>query len=535
MTKTAIYCRVSSKHQEKEKTIESQIAEIKRICKENNAEIVKEYIDNGFSGESLDRPALDQLRDDAKKGIWQCLYIHSSDRLGRDHIDQGLVLRELKKEGIQVIFKDRPLTEENKLQTDIESLLAEHEKRQFIERSRRGKLHKAKNKGIVGYQPKFGLRYITKYQDKKKERGYYKINKKEAKIVNLMFDLYVKYQGTGAVAKELHRRGIRTRRWRVWTPSRIRVLLQEETYIGNAYFNKLRCIEPKIKKKSYTKRVRSSVELRDKKEWIPIRMPAIVDKAKFDFVQKLLKKTHRDFNEHRGNYLLGGILKCDKCGTRMVGETWKKGKSIYRRYRCADRARKYPIKDYCHSKSAWAEVIESKVWEIIKMSASDPDFAERLLSHYNKKYNNNNLLLERKKELITEKEAIKEKEKSIYDTCEELKKRDINTEELFKRLEDYDKRKKEIDIDLKEIDNRVKQADNRNLIINKIKGSGKQMLRHIDNFDFEDKKRFLRAVLQKLTYNSDTKQIFVKGYIPLEPLKISSDLVGKKELTPVFL
>lgn len=534
MTKTAIYCRVSSKHQEKEKTIESQIAELKRICKENNAEIVKEYIDNGFSGESLARPALDQLRDDSKEGIWQCLYIHSADRLGRDHIDQGIVLRELKKLGIKVFFKNRTLTEENKLLTDIESLLAEHEKRQFLERTRRGKLHKARNRGIVGYQPKFGLRYITKYQDPN-EKGYYEINEEEANVVNLMFDLYVKYQGTGAVAKELDKRGIRTRRWKVWTPSRIRVLLQEETYIGKAYFNKRRCIEPEIKRKNYTKRVRTSVELRDRKEWIPIKMPTIVDKEKFDFVQILLKKTHRDFDKHRGNYLLGGILKCDKCGTRMVGETWRKGDRIYRRYRCADRARKYPIKDYCHSKSAWAEVIEGKVWETIKMATSDPDFVERLLSHYDKKHNNNNLLLEQKRELIIEKEAVKEKEKSIYDICEDLKKRDINTEELFKRLEDYDKRKKEIDIDLKEIDKRVKQSDNRNLIINKIKSSGKQMLRHIDNLDFEDKKRFLRAVLQKLTYNSDTKQINIVGYVPIEPERIEDSLVGKKEYAPVFL
>ena len=117
------------------------MAEIKDICKKNEDIIIKEYIDDGWSGETLARPGLDELRDDAGKGIWSNLYILCPDRLGRDHIDQGIVLRELKRQGIQVVFKDAPLTEDNKLQKDIESLLAEYENKQRRERVRRGKLH----------------------------------------------------------------------------------------------------------------------------------------------------------------------------------------------------------------------------------------------------------------------------------------------------------------------------------------------------------------------------------------------------------
>ncbi|GAI50410.1 unnamed protein product, partial [marine sediment metagenome] len=101
MKLVSIYARVSSEQQEKEKTIESQIAEVREICKRDKVKIIKEYIDDGWSGSTLARPGLDQLRDDAKKGLWKTIYINSSDRLGRDHIDQGIVLREFKKEGIQ--------------------------------------------------------------------------------------------------------------------------------------------------------------------------------------------------------------------------------------------------------------------------------------------------------------------------------------------------------------------------------------------------------------------------------------------------
>jgi len=89
MKKAAIYARVSTEKQEKEKMIESQIEELREFCEKNDFLIVKEYVDDGWSGETLARPALDQLRDDASKKLFDVVCIHSPDRLARKFIYQG--------------------------------------------------------------------------------------------------------------------------------------------------------------------------------------------------------------------------------------------------------------------------------------------------------------------------------------------------------------------------------------------------------------------------------------------------------------
>src|SRR5207245_6556341 len=72
---------------------------------EKNEEIVTgRYTDDGFSGAMLDRPALDKLRADAERKVFTKLYIHSPDRLARDLMLQLLIVKELRKHGIDVVF-----------------------------------------------------------------------------------------------------------------------------------------------------------------------------------------------------------------------------------------------------------------------------------------------------------------------------------------------------------------------------------------------------------------------------------------------
>jgi site-specific DNA recombinase len=77
----AFYCRVSTAQQEKEETIEVQQLKLKEIYQGQN--VVKEYSDNGVSGGSLDRPAMNQLREDAKKDLFDVVAVYSLSRLSR--------------------------------------------------------------------------------------------------------------------------------------------------------------------------------------------------------------------------------------------------------------------------------------------------------------------------------------------------------------------------------------------------------------------------------------------------------------------
>jgi len=97
------------------KTIKSQLEELREICK--NFQVVREYIDDGWSGETLAGPALDRLRDDAEKSLFEAIYVHSVDRLSRNLYQQGILVEELRGRGIEIFIKDKPI--DNTLEGEI--------------------------------------------------------------------------------------------------------------------------------------------------------------------------------------------------------------------------------------------------------------------------------------------------------------------------------------------------------------------------------------------------------------------------------
>jgi site-specific DNA recombinase len=106
----ALYARVSSEHQAEANTIDSQVAEIRTRIAADGVDLrsVLAFIDAGYSGASLVRPALERLRDVAAAGGLDRLYVHGPDRLARHYAYQVLLLEELTQRGVEVILLNRP-------------------------------------------------------------------------------------------------------------------------------------------------------------------------------------------------------------------------------------------------------------------------------------------------------------------------------------------------------------------------------------------------------------------------------------------
>ena len=107
----ALYARVSSDQQADANTIDSQVAALRAQITADGFDLhsVVEFIDAGYSGSSLVRPALERLRDVAAAGGMDRLYVHCPDRLARHDAYQVLLLEELTQRGVEVIFLNRPL------------------------------------------------------------------------------------------------------------------------------------------------------------------------------------------------------------------------------------------------------------------------------------------------------------------------------------------------------------------------------------------------------------------------------------------
>lgn len=107
----AIYARVSSEQQVALQTIESQIAALLERAKVDRLLIptTMQFIDNGYSGTTLRRPALERLRDTVHGGLITRIYIQSPDRLSRKFSNQILLVEEFRKECVEIVFLNRQL------------------------------------------------------------------------------------------------------------------------------------------------------------------------------------------------------------------------------------------------------------------------------------------------------------------------------------------------------------------------------------------------------------------------------------------
>ena len=186
----AIYARVSSDQQAERHTIDSQLAELKARALQDGYQVREDmlFIDNGHSGASLIRPALERLRDLIAFSAVDVVYVHAPDRLARSYAHQVLLLEEFSRAGTQVVFLNRPIgdTPEDSLLLQLQGMFAEYERAKVLERSRRGKRHRAQAGAVsVLARAPFGYRYITREAGGGAAR--YEIDEDAARIVRQIF------------------------------------------------------------------------------------------------------------------------------------------------------------------------------------------------------------------------------------------------------------------------------------------------------------------------------------------------------------
>jgi site-specific DNA recombinase len=142
MERAVLYARVSGDGQQKEGTIESQVFELKRQIAAAGHVLAKEYIDDGITGTIMERPALEQLRQDAKADLFDRIYFHAADRIAREAAHQRIIIGELLKRGKQLTIggKQYEETPEGKLMLNLLGLFSEYERDKIMERMTRGRL-----------------------------------------------------------------------------------------------------------------------------------------------------------------------------------------------------------------------------------------------------------------------------------------------------------------------------------------------------------------------------------------------------------
>ena len=386
----AIYARVSSEQQAQAHTIDSQIVALHERVSNDGLDLAgeMEFIDEGYSGSTLVRPALERLRDMVAAGVIDRLYIHSPDRLARKYAYQVLLVDEFRRSGVEVVFLNRELgqTPEDDLLLQVQGMIAEYERAKIIERNRRGKRHAARSGSVNALSgAPYGYRYVTKQEGGGQAR--YEIAIEEARVVRKIFEWVGKERVTiGEVCRRLANAGEKTRKGKAfWDRSVVWGVLKNPAYIGEAGFGKTRNgpLRPRLRAqrgRPVQPRRASSIFDVAREEWLSIPVPALVDRQVFEAAQEQLCENQRQMREGaRGaSYLLQGLVVCNVCsyafcGKRISNKSAKGKPRDYAYYRCVGTdAYRFGGHRVCDNHQVRTDLLDLAVWQQVRILLEHP-------------------------------------------------------------------------------------------------------------------------------------------------------------------
>ena len=401
--RAAFYARVSSEAQARDKTIVSQVAALRERIAADGVTMLPDaaYIDEGHSGSSLVRPALERLRDAVAAGDIDRVYVLAPDRLARRHAHQALLMEEFRRAGIEVAFLNRPIgaSPEDDLLLQIQGVIAEYERAQILERGRRGRRHAARSGSVSALAgAPYGYRYITR------ERGggvaRFEIVPEEARFVRLIFAwVGLDRLSLREVCRRLQQAECRTRSGTTrWWASTLHGMIENPAYTGRAMYGRFHAVEPKPRLRpirnhpAHSSRPTTRVPV-PSEDWVAVPVPAIVDPAVAEAARAQLAENRRRKREQtRGpGWLLQGLVVCRRCGYAYYGkatpglaERHRPGAFGYGAYRCiGSDGHRFDGKAVCANRPVRSDRLERVVWAHIEAVLNDP---QRITHEYRRRF-----------------------------------------------------------------------------------------------------------------------------------------------------
>jgi site-specific DNA recombinase len=390
MAIAAIYARVSSDKQREENTIASQTSALIDFARSRGYQVPTDWVfeDEGYSGASLVRPGLERVRDLAAEGQIEAVLVHAPDRLSRRYAYQILLIEELARHGVETVFIRAPqaATAEDQLLVQFQGMIAEYERAQILERSRRGKRHRARQGQInVLSGAPYGYRYVRKSDN---GAARYEIIDVEADIVRMVYDHYiVDGMSIGAITRLLNERGVPTRKQiSRWERSTVWAMLRNPAYKGTACFGKTETAS----RQRITRplRLRGGVGSRDsahrerpRADWIEITVPAIVEDDIFARARELLEQNKKLAPRRTIEpSIVQGLVFCSKCGYALSRTSTRSSARNIHYYRClgSDAWRRLggPV---CDNRPIRQDLLDQVVWTEVVRLLEDPSLIQNEL------------------------------------------------------------------------------------------------------------------------------------------------------------
>src|SRR6266487_2706655 len=522
MNKTAaIYARVSSDRQKENHTIASQTAALIEYAQKNGYSVPPEWVfqDEGYSGAILVRPGLEALRDLAAEGQIAAVLVYSPDRLSRKYAYQVLLAEELSRCGVELIFLQSPVgtTPEDRLLLQFQGMIAEYERAQIIERTRRGKRHKAQQ-GVVSVLSgaPYGYRYVRKNDT---SAAYFQVLEAEAQVVRLVFETYTQ-QGLSinALARLLNERQIPTRSAKTrWERSTVWGMLRNPAYQGRACYGKTevrprqRITRPLRQRQGMPSRNSASHE-RPHADWIEVPVPPLVSEEMFALAQEQLEQNKHHAPRHTIEpTLLQGVLVCQLCGYALYRTSTRTAKQKVYYYRCIGsdgyRRLKGPV---CTNRPIRQDALDEVVWSEIMRLLEDSTLVQSEIDRRRELARKADPLRQRDAELRREQVRLEKNiERLVTAYQEEL----VTLPQLRQRMPQLRKQAQALESELKSLELAAVDDAKYLQLAESLAGFRTKLRARAETLEVRERQQVLRLVLKEVLVGYDT--ITLRHSIPV--------------------
>jgi len=517
--RAAIYARVSTERQERQQTIDSQLSALRAWAEAGGHELNDRHVfrDEGYSGARLDRPGLDALRDAVRDGEVEVLGILAPDRLARNYAYQALLLEEFRRAGCAVAFLGRAISDDpgDQLLLQIQGAVAEYERALLSERFRRGKLQKARAGQFVGVHAPYGYRRLPRRDGSASQLA---VDETEAEVVRMLYGWLIEERLT---LRQILKR-LNAGPWlprcgrRPWAAGTVHHMLSDPVYAGTAYANRYECVpasEP-CGGREPGRGGKGRIRLRPQEQWIPIAVPALVDRATAErAAAQLARNTALALrNNKKHDYLLRCLLTCGGCGLAMCGTTRPTPGGERRYYRCGGKdcvrtGRAHPCPRAC----ADGEALERAVWGHVRDLLADPDRLTAQFQHFAADTDRNASREQGpERRLVTRLDGLRRADARLLDAYQAEV---ISLEELTERRRQLDGQRCGLERQLEQQrDLRRQRAEAQELLLD-LAAFCERVRGRLDEASFAEKQAILQLVVERVIVHEDNLEI--RHVIPL--------------------
>jgi site-specific DNA recombinase len=521
----AIYARVSSDRQKESHTIASQTVALIKYAEANGYTVPAEWVfqDEGYSGAHLVRPGLEALRDLAAEGQICAALVYSPDRLSRKYAYQVLLAEELSRCGVELVFLQAPAgtSPEDQLLVQFQGMIAEYERAQIVERSRRGKRHKARE-GLVNVLSgaPYGYRYVRKTDN---SAAYYEVIESEAAVVRMVFEAYTQHGlSINAIARMLNERQIPTRTTTTrWERSTVWGLLRNPAYQGRACYGKTelrprqRITRPLRQRQAMPSRNSANHE-RPREDWIEVPVPALMSEETFALAQEQLEKNKRHSPRRTIEpTLLQGMLVCQQCGYSLYRASTRTSKRQLHYYRCIGsdgyRRLKGPV---CANRPIRQDALDEFVWKEIIRLLDDPMLVQGEIDRRQQAARNADPLRKREETLRREQARLEKSSDRLISAYQEGL---VTLAQLRHRIPELRKQAQAVEAELQSLE-MASVDQGRYLQLAETLATFRSRLRaRAETLDVRERQQILRLLVKEILVDAETITIRHSIAIPSGP------------------